>query len=57
MKGSEFNEKNISAEKEACKDGTRFQKENVNQKRKKSIGTPPCKGQKAAFLLIYPNGY
>ena len=51
MKGSEFNEKNVSAQKEARSDGARIQKKNVNKGRKKSFGAPPRKGQKKTLLL------
>lgn len=52
MKGSEFNEKNISAEEEARTEGAWLQKKNVHKKRKKGFGKTPRKGQKAAFLLM-----
>ena len=51
MKGSEFNEKNVSAQKEARSDGARIQKKNVNKGRKKGFGSPPRKGQKKTLLL------
>lgn len=55
MKGSEFNEKNISAKEKTRTEGAWLQKENVNKKRKKGFGKTPCKRQKAAFLLIKEN--
>lgn len=47
-----FDEKNISAQEEARKDGARLQKKNVHKKRQKGACAPPRQGQEEAFLLI-----
>ena len=46
------NEKNISAKEETCTEGSRLQKENVNQERQKGNCPPSCKGQKIPVILI-----
>ena len=52
FQGGKKNEKNIPAQEASQKEGSRFQKPYGNSKRKKGSCKTPCKGQKAAHLLI-----
>ena len=59
-KGGLLDEKNLSAEKIAAQKSTRLYEKNGWQKRQKSAGSPPCKGQKKtdplSFLKNEPHG-
>jgi len=44
-------EKNLPAQKEAEKHGTRIQEENVHKERAQGLGPPPRKGKSTAFIL------